>query len=131
MTISRQILLRTENVLYKIVEKIKTHTHVMFNTYFPKTVPFEKMSKNFGGTRKAKNDNTELQRCMLGKYGYRRACTCTRPGTHTHPDTHTDTRARAHTRREICNMYCFSTATTVSQTRLSVPLYVHFLSCLK
>jgi len=42
---------------------------------------------------------------MLGTYGY------------------------SHTLR-ICNNYCFSTATLVAQTRLSVMLYVHCLACL-
>jgi len=29
----------------------------------------------------------------------------------------------------ICNTYCFSTATLVARTRLSVALYVHCLCC--
>ena len=43
----------------------------------------------------------------------------TRAHTHTHTHTHT----------EICNTNCFSTATMVSRTRLSVTLHVHCLSC--
>jgi hypothetical protein len=30
----------------------------------------------------------------------------------------------------MCNTYCFATATTVTQTRIKVTLYVHYLSCL-
>jgi len=30
----------------------------------------------------------------------------------------------------ICNSYCFSTATMVTRTRLSVTLYVHYIACL-
>jgi len=30
----------------------------------------------------------------------------------------------------ICSTYCFSTATTVSRTRLTVTLYTHCMSCL-
>jgi hypothetical protein len=40
-----------------------------------------------------------------------------------HPPTHT------HAQREMCNAYCFSVATMVLGTRLSVTLYVHCLSC--
>jgi len=29
----------------------------------------------------------------------------------------------------VCNIYCFSAATVVAQTRLNVTLYVHCLSC--
>jgi hypothetical protein len=49
----------------------------------------------------------------------------TRPGTHMHTRTH----AQACTHRPIRNTYCFSTATTVSQTRLNITLYVRCLSC--
>jgi hypothetical protein len=38
-------------------------------------------------------------------------------------------RARAHTQREICKTYFFSTATMVSQNHLNITLYVHCLSC--
>ena len=41
--------------------------------------------------------------------------------------THAYTRARTH--RQICNTYCFSTATMVSWTRLIVTLHVLCLSC--
>ena len=30
----------------------------------------------------------------------------------------------------ICDIYCFTTATVVTRTRLSVKLHVHYLSCL-
>jgi hypothetical protein len=42
---------------------------------------------------------------------------CTRARTHTHTHTHI-----------ICNTYCFSTATMVMWTRLSVTLHVHCLT---
>jgi hypothetical protein len=50
--------------------------------------------------------------------------TSARTRAHAHIHTHT------HTHTEICNSYCFSTATVVSWTRLNVMLYVHCLSCL-
>jgi hypothetical protein len=56
--------------------------------------------------------------CVLDKL----SCTRTR--------THTSTRSHTHTQTEICNTYCFSTATMVTWTRLNVMLYEHFLSCL-
>jgi hypothetical protein len=43
-------------------------------------------------------------------YAHMRMHTSTRPGTHTQARTH----------RPICNTYCFSTATMVTRTRLSV-----------
>jgi hypothetical protein len=37
-------------------------------------------------------------------------------------------RLHTHTHR-ICNNYCFSTATVVWRTRLSITLQVHYVSC--
>ena len=52
------------------------------------------------------------------------ACWITKtPHTHTHTNA-----ARAHT-HTICNTYCLSTTTVVARTRLTVTLYVCFLSC--
>jgi hypothetical protein len=53
------------------------------------------------------------------------------PHTHTRMHRHSPPRPRTHTRyRPICNIYCFSTETMISSTRLSVALYAHYLSCL-
>jgi hypothetical protein len=49
--------------------------------------------------------------------------------THSHARTSIRTPTRAHMHTEICNTYCFSTATMVSWMRLGVTLYVHCLSC--
>jgi hypothetical protein len=38
-----------------------------------------------------------------------------------------DLRLQIHT--QMCNTYCFSTATMILQKRLNVALYVHCLSC--
>ena len=54
--------------------------------------------------------------CVLDKHGYMHTRACTSPHTQTHS--------------YMCNTYCFSTATMVSRTRLSVTLHVHCLSCL-
>jgi hypothetical protein len=58
--------------------------------------------------------------CVLDKQGYTRTNmhALTLKGTHTHTHRH----PRAHKHREICNVYCFSTATMVSRTRLNVTL---------
>ena len=48
-------------------------------------------------------------------------------GTHAHGCTHP--RARANTRTQICNTYCFSTVTMVSWARHSDTLYVHCVPC--
>ena len=53
--------------------------------------------------------------------------------TPTHPGTHTHVRSLArthtHTHRQICNIYCSSTAPIFTRTLLNVTLYVHCLSC--
>ena len=63
-------------------------------------------------------------RCMLDKEDYTPAHA--RAGTH----------MRAHTCRQICNTYCFSTAKMISRTRFGVTLYVRclasfYLQCLE
>ena len=54
----------------------------------------------------------------------------TRAQAHARARAPTHTRAHTHTHTQICNSYCFSTATVVSWTRPNVTLYVHCLSCL-
>jgi hypothetical protein len=54
------------------------------------------------------------------------ACWMTKASARAHARTH----AHSLTHSIMCNTYCFSTATTVSQTRLSVALYVHCLPCI-
>jgi hypothetical protein len=79
-----------------------------------------------GGGRQATNEHA---RCMLGKYGYTRGST--RPRPRTPAFMHARTSTRAHTHTQICNTYCFSTATMVTRTHLSVMQYVHCLSSLQ
>jgi hypothetical protein len=55
-------------------------------------------------TGQATSDNKAHAHFILDDYGY----------THTHTK---------------CNIYCFSTDTMVAQTRLTVTLYLHLLSC--
>ena len=49
--------------------------------------------------------------------------------THARACTRSRSWAPAHTHTQMCNTYCFSKARMVTCTRLSVTLYVHYLSC--
>ena len=61
--------------------------------------------------------NTAHTSYVLDKQGYMHARACAGPSARTH----------AHTRTQICNPYCFSTATLVTWRHLSVTLYIHRL----
>ena len=126
MTISRWILLTIRNVSNKNCKE-NQNTHFMFSNFLSENRSvYEIMSKNV-----VEPERPQIIRrmpcCMLDEYGYTRASTSPRQRTHTHARTHPRARARAHT--QICNTYCFSTATMVSWTRLSVTVYAHCLSC--
>ena len=47
-----------------------------------------------------------------------------------HETTHASINTHAHAHKEICNTYCFSTASVVTWTHPNVMLCVHCLSCL-
>ena len=85
----------------EVVQKIETH--FMFNNVFPENpAVHEIMWKNYVQPGRATDDNMAHTHCML------------------------DTQSYKHTFR-IFNTYCFSTATIVARTRLTVTLYVHCL----
>ena len=65
-----------------------------------------------------------LRAGLARTYARMRVHTPTRSGTHMQARAHTHT----HTHRPICNTYRFSTAEMASRTRLSITLYLHFLS---
>jgi hypothetical protein len=99
MTVSRWVLFRLRNILDKVVEKIKTHI-LCSVTFFRKSCCLW--------------DNVEkIWRNQRG-HGWRYKME--------HGFT---TRART---QIVCKTYCFSTATMVSRTRMSVTLYAHRLS---
>ena len=108
MTLCRWILLRVRNVSDKSCRE-NQNTHFMFSNFFPENrAVYEICGKIWWSQRGYRwQHNTAHARCMLDNYGYR----------HTHKHTQ-------------CITCCFSTATLVSLTRLSVTLYVHCLSCL-
>jgi hypothetical protein len=105
----------------KVVEKIKTHI-LCSVACFRKSCHLWDSVEKYGGVRGAPSDVAIWcirVACWISKTT--RMHTSTSPGTHTH--------ARTHTHSQICSIYCFSTATNVTGTRLSVTLYVHCLSC--
>ena len=107
----------------KVVQQIGTHI-LCSATFFPKIVPFFRQCRKI----------CWCQRSCRWQYGGAFHAGLIRLHAHRHKPTplqpHTRTHSRAHTQR-TCNTYCFSTATMVSRTRLSVTLYVHHLSCSK
>jgi hypothetical protein len=84
----------------------KQNTHFQFSDFFPKIVPFLDKAEKCGGARGTTN--------YVTIWGIRVACwiseaTCTRPSARAPPHTHV--RTHAHTQTDICNTYCFTTAT--------------------
>ena len=61
-------------------------------------------------------------RCILDKQGYIHARVCASPSTRTPTRTH----ARARTHRQICNSYCFVTATMIRE-RASMLRYTYIV----
>ena len=112
MTASCWILLRMRNVSDKSCRG-NQNNFMLINIFFRKACRLWDKVVKCDEAREVTGDNMAHALCMLGKRGYTRART--RP------------RTRAHT--QICNTHCFSTATTVSWTRLSATLYIHRLSC--
>jgi hypothetical protein len=102
--ISRWILLRMGNISNKSCRE-NQNTHFMFNNFFRKSFRLWDNVKKYGTARQVTDDNI-TQRMRF-------ACSITKA---------TDTLT-------ICNTYCFSTATMVMWTGLSITLYVHWLSC--
>ena len=96
----------------RVVEKIKTH--ILYSiTFFPRKQCrlWDNVHKKSGRAKQATNDNTYHALCML------------------------DNQRHRHT-LGICNTYCFSAATAVTQTRLDVtfirilPIFLILSFCL-
>jgi hypothetical protein len=92
----------------------------VFNNFFRKSYRFWDKVEKYGGARVATNDVT-IWRIRVARWIGKASC------THAHAHAQAAAITDAHT--QICNTYCFSTATVVTWTRLSVTLYVHSLSC--
>ena len=87
----------------EVVDKLKTH--ILCSTFFfRKSCRLWHNMEKYCKTGQATYDNMEHVQCMLCTWRYK------------------------HTLR-ICNSYCFSTATMVALTRLSVAIRVHSLYC--
>ena len=105
------------NVYIQFVEKIKTH--ILYSvTFFRKSCCLWDSAEKRGRAREAASDNTVWRICV--------ACwisKASRAQTHVHPYSpgHRLTHCT-----EMCNTYCFTTATIVIRTRLIVTLYVHW-----
>ena len=116
----------------KVLEKMKTHSLCSITFFSRKLHRLWDNVEKSSGDRGDTNDVTTWRirvACLINKD------TCTYAHAHAHAPgypparTHARTHAQACTHRPICNIYCFSTATVVSWTRLSVTLYVHWLYC--
>ena len=119
MTISRCILLRMGNVS-NISCRENQNTHFMFNNFFSENrAVYEIMSKHY-----AEPEKQQAMWRMRAAYWINKA---TREKAHVHALA--TTYIHTHTHTEVCNTYCFSTATMVSWRRLIVTLCVHCLSC--
>jgi hypothetical protein len=93
------ILLKMRNVSNKVVGKIETHT-VCSVTFFRKLCLLWDNVEKRNEVREAEYDNMARARWMLDKYRYMH-----------HADALAFEHARTH--REMCNTYCFSTATMI------------------
>jgi hypothetical protein len=101
-----QIFLEWEMFQTDVVDKIKTHILCSILFFFLKSCILWYNVKKCGSAWQATDDNMAYAHCILDTKGYK------------------------HTLR-ICITHCFSTATVVVQTCLSVKVYVvHWLSCL-
>jgi hypothetical protein len=100
----------------------------MFNNFFPKIAPFMRYVEKYSGVRGATNYVTIWRirvACWISKAIY----TYVHARAHAPGYPHSRTHAQACTHRPICKTYCFSTATMVSWTRLSITSCVHSLCC--
>ena len=98
-----------------VVEKMKKHI-LCSATFFRKTCRLWDNVEKCGGAREAADD---VAKCRIRVAWWIRKAT----------RMHTPTLLATRTHRQICDTYCFSTATMVSRTLLSVTLYIHCLSC--
>jgi hypothetical protein len=106
MTISHRILLRMNNILDAVVQKVKTHILCLI-TFFQKSCRlWDNMYKCGTARQVAGNNIKKITRahCMLDSKDYK------------------------HTLR-VCNTHCISTVTLVTRTCFNCTLYVHCLPC--
>ena len=104
MIICRSILLRIKNVPDEN-SRDNQNTHFMFNNFFSENhAVYEIMWKNIVETDRPQLTICVHAHCILYTNGYKRPF-------------------------RIWNTYCFSTVTVVARTRLSITLYILYLTC--
>ena len=131
MVISRWIILRMRNALDKSCRE-NENTCSVFSNFSENRAVYEIMSKNVVETEGHKwRHNMAHTCCMLDKQRYTRARAFTHPRARAHPHARMHARARAHTHThtEICNIYCFSTATIIHE-RASILRYAYVVCLL-
>jgi hypothetical protein len=124
-----KFFLEWEMFQINVVEKIKTH--FMFSDFFPENrAVYEIMRKIWWSQRGNKRrHNMAHTHWMRNKQGYTHAHACIRPRIRAPIRTCDRSHAHTHTHRQICNIYCSSTAPIFTRTLLNVTLYVHCLCC--
>jgi hypothetical protein len=104
LIISRSFILRIKNVSDKCCRESR-NTHFLFNNFFSENRnDYENVEKYCRAGQATDDDNMTHVHCVLDTSGYRHIL-------------------------RLCNTHCFSTATMVARSRLSVTLYVHCLPC--
>ena len=107
-----QYIARMRNVLDKSC-RVNQNTHFTFNNiFFLKARRLWDNVEKYGGARETTNKETIWRirvSCWIRK------ATCMHEPAHADARGHTHACARVHTRRIICNTYCFSTATMISE----------------
>jgi hypothetical protein len=96
-----QFFLEWKMFQINIVEKIKTH--ILCSMFFKKSCCLWDNVEKYCRAEQTTNDNMAYAHCMPNSKGYKYTL-------------------------KMCNAYCFSTATMVAWTCLSVMLYIHCLS---
>ena len=130
MTISCWFLLRMNEKCSKRCTENK-NTRFMFSNFFPKNrAVYEIMSKSVVEHEGPQMAMWLRAACLISKATRAHAHPSTHAPPHAGAYVHALTRARTdtHSQTEICNTYCFSTATMVSWTLPIVTLYVNCLS---
>jgi hypothetical protein len=108
----------------KLVDKIKTHILCSI-TFFRKSHRLWDNAEKYGAARGATNNVTIWRirvACRISK------ATCTYAHAHAYAPGHSHARMHARAHTQICNTYCFSTATMIRE-RVSM-LRFTYIACL-
>ena len=106
LIIYHSVLLKMRNISDTNCRENQNINFMISNFFPPKFVPLWDKVEKYCTTTQAIDDNMAHARCIPDMQGYKQ---------HTH---------------RICNIYCFSTVTMVTRTRLNVTSQEHCLHCL-